>query len=148
MKVKVIPFEPWHLKLFDEGEFYARPELDAETRSYLYRQIQGMTLLIGGEIAGIMGVAPIWDGLGEVTMVPSPLLYRHLKVVLRQAPTWIDTAFNVLGLRRLQALSLVDHPKHARFLKALGFTHEGTLRGYGPNGEDFHIHAIVRKHHG
>ena len=47
-------------------------------------------------------------------------------------------------VRRIQAFTLTDHDVSHRWLKGLGAKHEGTMRQYGRNGEDFDVYAWVR----
>ncbi|HWT40383.1 MAG TPA: hypothetical protein VN081_03915 [Dongiaceae bacterium] len=137
------PFEPWHLKLIKEGVHYARPDLDPETRAKIYRQIEGVTVLLDGEICAILGVVVLWPGVGEVTMIPTNLYYRNLKTCVKFTRQLISVAMETYGLHRLQATCLASHPKHARFLEFLGLQYEGKLHGYGPKGEDFMMYATV-----
>lgn len=44
---------------------------------------------------------------------------------------------------RLFAYSQVGHPTSARWLKALGFTEEGTMRKFGADGSDFRMFGRV-----
>ena len=45
--------------------------------------------------------------------------------------------------RRLFGYSWVGHPTSARWLAALGFTEEGTMRGLGTDGADFRMFGRV-----
>lgn len=133
-------FQPWHLKLFEPGHLYDRPELDPETRAAIYRQVDGVTLLLDGQIAAILGVVPIWPGVAEVTMIPSDLFYRHIKLCLRECKSLLRVAMDTYKLHRMHATALASQPKHGRFLTALGFVYEGTLVKWGPAQESFEMY--------
>ncbi len=46
---------------------------------------------------------------------------------------------------RVQAFSADFHTESHRWLKAIGMTHEGTMRKYGKDGEDFYIFSVVKE---
>lgn len=143
-EVTLVRFQPWHRKLIKAGQYYDQPNLDPETRAYIYRQVEGTTLLIDGEIAAILGVCPLWPGVAEVTMIPSDLFYKHLKTCVKYTRKLIAIAAETFNLHRIQGTCLASNPKHARFLQVCGLQYEGNLRGYGPAGEDFLMYAYVR----
>lgn len=144
MPVSTVPFQSWHLKLFKEGQFYDKAKLDPESRAALYRNINGVTVLIDGEIAAIMGVAPLWPGVGEVTMVPSDLFYKHIKACVKLLRNCLPIALQAYDLHRIQGTTLESCPKHGRFLAFLGFELEGTLKGYGTQGENYLMYSYVK----
>jgi hypothetical protein len=147
MQISYIPFKPWHLKLFKPGRHYESPVLDKEFKASLYRQIEGTTLLINGEIAAILGVATMWEGVGEVTLVPSDLFYKHIKTCIKECRNLLEVAALSCDLSRIQAATLKDQVKHGRFLLALGFkleTPEG-MAGFFGHGRDANMYAYVPK---
>jgi hypothetical protein len=145
--VDFVPFKPWHLKLFKPGKLYDRPNLDPETIAYIYRKVEGLTILLDGEIAAIIGVLLLHNGVGEITMIPSDTFYKYRKTCLRLCKEFVDLTAETFHLHRLQATALVTMPHHGRFLEKIGLvreTNDTGLRGYGPNGEDMHMYAYVR----
>jgi len=142
--LSVVDFKTWHLKLFEPGEFYHSAIKDPNVRAAHYDAVDGVTVLIGGEVAAIIGIVPIWEGVAEATLVPSPLMYRHPKTVLKVARNLIDVAFSAYKLRRLQAMCLASHEKHQRFLEALGFVKEAVLNSFTDSGQTVYVYAIVR----
>jgi len=143
-EISTIPFKSWHLKLFKHGEHYQTSSLDPDTRSHLYRHVNGATILIDGEIAGIMGIAPLWPGVGEVTMIPSELFYKNIKSCVKLLRESLSVGCEAYGLHRIQATTLESCPKHGRFLAFLGFELEGKLRGYGTAGENYLMYSYVK----
>jgi RimJ/RimL family protein N-acetyltransferase len=56
--------------------------------------------------------------------------------------------FDEIGAGRVQATTAVDNAPMRRVLEALGFVHEGTMRGFmpGPDGrEDYALYAVTRE---
>lgn len=140
--INILPFKPWHMKLFEPGELFV-PELQSgEAAAWGVRQLEAMTLLIDGEIVAIMGIMPLWNGVGEVTMLPSNQLYRHKKTVIRKLRS-ILAGLQHVGWRRLFCNTRTDRPMHGRFMQALGFQYEGTMKQYAPDGSDRDLYALV-----
>lgn len=135
------PFKPWHLKLFRPGKLFQHPYLPEEARAALYRNVEGITVLLDGEIVAIMGIALLWPGVGEVTLIPSDKFYQNKFTATKITKKFIRLALETFRLHRIQATALKDLPGHSRFLEFLGFQLEGTLRGYGLKGEDFNMYS-------
>lgn len=144
VEFRTIPFESWHMKLIKPGIHYNHANIDPETRAKIYRQIEGITVLIEDEICAILGVAQLWPGVGEITMIPSDLFYKHLKSSVKFCRQILIICADTFKLHRVQATALASAPKHCRFLECLGLQFEGHLRQYGPNGEDFMMYSYVR----
>lgn len=141
-ELRYIPFQPWHRKVIVEGTKYASPQLDPEFTAHMSRQMTGVTLLIGDEIAAILGVVVIWNGVGEVTMVPSETFYKYRKTCIKAVRELLDLAMHTFDLHRLHSMTMVSQPGHGRFLQTLGFVRETVdtgIIGYGPNGENIHV---------
>ena len=97
-----------------------------------------------GEIVFCCGIHNMWPGVGEIWAVFSPLAkkYAHTWIIAKDL---IDIAFNGQGYVRLQApLDPEECPESIRFDERLGFKPEGTLKHYGPHGEDRIMYALVK----
>lgn len=138
--IEYIPFKPWHLKLFKVGQQYHEPLTDNETRAFLYRRVEGVTVLIDGDITFIIGVLRMWPGVAEVTMIPSDKFYQFPKTCLKICKTLLQNAFEMYDLHRLQVMVHPSYAQHIRFIEAFGFAYEATLHKYGHNQEDFHLY--------
>jgi len=95
-----------------------------------------------GKIVACWGVHTMWDGVGEMWAVFSPLAKKY-------AHTWVIAKAMMRGLmqiyHRLQApLDPVACPEAIRFDERLGFKPEGLMRRFGPHGEDMVMYALVR----
>lgn len=139
--IRTVRFEPFHLKLFAEGREYGRADVSPEFRAMMYRQVDGVTVLLGKEIAGCFGVCRVWDGVAEATLVPSDVFYTKPKLFTRFTRGLLDVAAKTYNLHRIQALCLEKYPKHGRFIRALGFEKEGVIRGYDPQKNDYGMYA-------
>jgi hypothetical protein len=128
-----------HLRASDlaECQAYGQPDIAAGIEASVRRSMLCWTGLADGELAAIIGVAPVnvLTGMGSPWMLGTPLLDRHQRVLVRRTPEYIA--------RMLQAFPHLVNFVHARnttsvrWLRRLGFTlHEAVP--YGPLGEPFH----------
>lgn len=98
------------------------------------------TALSGGCVMAIAGLVLIWPGRASAWAVLNPAARGDLRAAL-----WITIqirkSLRVLarahGLRRIEAQARRDDPRAIRWLMALGFTAEGELDRYGPDGADY-----------
>lgn len=120
-----------------ECQAYGQPDIAAGIEASVRRSVLCWTGLVDGELAAILGVAPvnILNGLGSPWMLGTPVLDRHQRVLVRSTPEYIG--------RMLKAFPHLVNFVHAhnttsvRWLRRLGFTlHEAVP--YGPLGEPFH----------
>lgn len=120
-----------------ECRAYGHPDTAASIASCVNRSVLCWTGLVDGELAAIIGVAPvsILTGVGSPWMLGTPVLDRHQRVLVRMTPEYIS--------RMLKAFPHLVNYVHAknttsvRWLRRLGFTlHEAVP--YGPLGEPFH----------
>lgn len=120
-----------------ECRAYGHPDIAASIASCVDRSVLCWTGLVDGELAAIIGVAPVnmLTGVGSPWMLGTPVLDRHQRVLVRMTPEYIS--------RMLKAFPHLVNYVHAknttsvRWLRRLGFTlHEAVP--YGPLGEPFH----------
>ena len=120
-----------------ECRAYGHPDIAASIESSVNRSVLCWTGLVDGELAAIIGVAPVnmLAGVGSPWMLGTPVLDRHQRILVRRTPEYIS--------RMLKAFPHLVNYVHAknttsvRWLRRLGFTlHEAVP--YGPLGEPFH----------
>jgi hypothetical protein len=140
-KIRTVQFEPFHLKLFKEGREYGQASVSKEMRAFMFRQVEGVTVMIGGEIACCVGLAPMWEGVAEATLVPSDTFYKYAKTLTRFIRDGMDILVETGNIHRVQALCLDKYPKHGRFMEALGFTREATIKAYDNEKNDYGMYA-------
>jgi hypothetical protein len=128
-----------------ECRAYGRPDIAAGIEASVNRSALCWTALIDGELAAILGVAPInlLTGLGSPWMLGTPVLNAHQRVLVRSTPEYIA--------RMLKAFPHLVNFVHAhnatsvRWLRRLGFTlHEAVP--YGAQGELFHPFEMKAHH--
>lgn len=97
----------------------------------------GITLMDDDQVVACGGVVLLWPGVGEAWMRTSPLIERYPLAVLRGTRNFLNAAFRVLGLRRLQCTVRDGYTPAVKWAERLGFSSEGRLRAYGPDGADY-----------
>lgn len=144
MKAKVIPFQPWHLYSFEQGEHFV-PELQSPyAQSYVLRQLDAVTILIDDHIIAIMGIMPMWVGVCEATFIPSQDFYKYKKTAIKELRKALSN-LQEWGYNRIQATCREDRPKHGRFLEFLGFEWETDMPKYGPDGSTRCLYALIKE---
>ena len=96
------------------------------------------------EVLAIVGVAPMWKGVGTVwTMLTDDARERGVALT-RGVIRFIDMLEGSWGYRRLQA-TVVSGDEPARlWIVKLGFRYEGTMTAYGPDRTTHDMYARLR----
>lgn len=93
----------------------------------------GVTIAVGGCVEQSPGRAVAWALLAKTDGASFIKVHRG---VLR----WLELA----PWRRIEAVVESDFALGHRWIKMLGFHHEGRMRGYTPEGGDCDLYARVR----
>ena len=93
----------------------------------------GLTLAIGGCVEQSPGRAIAWALLSQTDGASFVRIHRAVARWLEVAP-W----------RRIEAVVDAGFPAGHRWMSMLGFSHEGRMRGYTPEGGDCDLYARVR----
>ena len=116
---------------------YGNADIVASIAASVRRSVLCWTGLVDGELAAIIGVAPInlLSGIGSPWMLGTPVLDRHSRVLVRLTPAYIARMQSAFP--HLANFVHVDNRTSVRWLRRLGFTlHEAVP--YGVNGELFY----------
>jgi hypothetical protein len=120
-----------------ECQAYGRTEFTEGIRSSAARSLLCWSGFVDGELAAILGVAPInvLTGIGSPWMLGTPVLDAHSRVLVRMTPEYIAKM-----LKAFPHLVNFVHAKNTtsvRWLRRLGFTLHAA-QPYGALGEPFH----------
>lgn len=120
-----------------ECRAYGRPDIAAGIISSANRSMLCWTGLVDGELAAIIGVAPIsvMSGIGSPWMLGTPVLDRHSRVLVRRTPEYIAKMLNAFP--HLVNFVHAKNTTSVRWLRRLGFTLHAA-QPYGALGEPFH----------
>lgn len=116
---------------------YGRPDIAADIASSVRRSMLCWTGFVNGELAAIMGVAPVstLGGIGSPWMLGTPVLDQHARVLVRASAQYIPRMLSAFP--HLQNFVHAENTTSVRWLKRLGFTlHEAVP--FGAPGEMFH----------
>ena len=109
---------------------------DALRRDLVRYTACGFTIRSGVGVMAAAGVMDLWPLCGEVWLFLHPeLSASRFVVVHRILRDLVDTMMG--GYRRLQAHVPAAAARSARWMGLMGFHVEGTLKKFGPEGEDF-----------
>ncbi len=120
-----------------ECKAYGRPDIAAGIESSARRSVLCWSGFVDGELAAIIGVAPInmVCGVGSPWMLGTPVLDRHHRILVRRTPEYI--AKMLTAFPHLVNFVHAQNTTSVRWLRRLGFTlHEAMP--YGALGEPFH----------
>lgn len=106
---------------------------------------EAWALVEGGRARGIGGIEPVWEGRHVLWSYAADLSLREWGQVLRFTRRRIARALEREDVRRVECTASLAAPRYCRFLGRLGFAYEGTLRAYGPGGEDMAMFSQVRE---
>lgn len=128
-----------HLRASDlaECQAYGRGDIAAGIETSVARSLLCWSGFVDGELAAILGVAPInmLTGIGSPWMLGTPVLDRHQRVLVRKTPEYIAKM-----LKAFPHLVNFVHAKNTtsvRWLRRLGFSLSEPAP-FGALGEPFH----------
>lgn len=139
-KFKMIVYRPDHFDLLEirERELHSLGIIkNGKERMDLLSQTGNcFTMMFGGKILGVVGWFELWPGVCEVFVLPTIFMFEAGRVFAKAIKIRLNVFEKVKKFRRIQVTAVKDKT-HTRWLSWLGFNIEGTLKNYGPNGEDF-----------
>ena len=96
-------------------------------------------MLVDGEPVLAGGIVNMDWGRGEAWMIPTKFFHSHVRTCYRYIREVLVQAACDGKFRRVQTTCPVM--VSTVLFKHLGFSYEGTLAHFGPNGEDCHLYA-------
>ena len=102
------------------------------------------TWFIDDEVVAIIGVMPMWKGVGTVWTLLSEKSKEYGIALTRGVGHHVLMLQEDLGYRRLQATVERGNEKARLWIIQLGFCYEGTMIRYGPGGETHDMYARLR----
>lgn len=142
---KVVDFVPEHADdLWERNSTLATADRGFMTKDNVKAMAlkgHAFSLLTNGHLVFSAGIFPIWDGMGEAWVVPSDLIRQYKREFVRYVRGYMDQLAKENSYHRIQATARSDFPQGQRFLEFLGFTREGLMHRYGPDGSDHYLYA-------
>lgn len=147
-KPRLITFDIGHIALMDLSgnhvdEMFSMPN-GIENLETAAADGDAFTLMYDGRVMCVGGVHNIWPGCGQVWLIPSVYALQHPMVFARQVRRILDVMIETHQLHRVQALINTKLAPGERWIEMLGFTKEGVLRKYSPQGNDYFMYGRVQ----
>lgn len=94
-----------------------------------------------GVVYAMFGVYEYWKGSAEAWLIPSKHIGRKTLSFHRTALQFFELAAKKMYIKRLQ-LTIHSHNVQAlKWAERCYFEYEGTMRRYGPDGNDYKIYS-------
>ncbi len=104
-----------------------------------------ITGIVNDKIVGCGGIRKLWDGVGEVWLMLSPVTSLYPIRTYECIRDGFEQLIEENDFVRLQAWGRVGFAKAHTLFRHLGFKPEGIARKYTPDGVDCILYAIVRQ---
>jgi hypothetical protein len=134
-RLRIVEYKPEHLqnlKLRSEQESERPPMISGEAYTFLFDDMP--VAIIGWRLLSA-GILQVWTLLADRVECPIRL---H-----RAIGHMIDHGFDVLALRRMQMSVRCGFAAGWNWASALGFSCEGVMQNYGPDGHPYWLFARV-----
>jgi hypothetical protein len=103
-------------------------------RAYFSPGSVSCCILVDGEPVFAGGIVSLQWNRGEVWILPTRFFRSHVKSCFQAMRKNLPGMVAEGGFRRIQATCVKGSP--SAWLRLFGFTFEGEMRAFGPNGED------------
>lgn len=101
------------------------------------------TFLINSQPVAVMGIIPVYQGVGGVWCFISDAVRGHGYELCRRSKTLLDKSMAAMNLHRVQAFVERDKTEYIRWSKIMGFNVEGVLFKGAPDKKDTLLVAKV-----
>lgn len=144
--IRIRNFEVEDYKKIEPKDFYlADPKIRDRDLSAISCSGPMNTLYddVSGEIVGIVGFQIFWDGVAETWSIMSKNSDKHRVGLARAVKEGMDFYAKAMNLKRLQATCPGGMACGDRWFEFLGFTKEGLMKSFGPDGSDYYLYARI-----
>jgi hypothetical protein len=122
-----------------------RSVLSDSDESRVALRYDAKTMCEGEKILAIAGVAPLWKGVGTVWTLISDEAREHGMRLSMGVYRLVNMLHVERGYWRLQATTVRGDEPARLWIVGLGFSYEGTMVAYGPDGMTHDMYARVRE---
>jgi len=138
-----LPFVPDHFDHLDIDQ----PEITVLAKGDQLKFMIASQAAMGAAVTAFMynrpiavfGVVHIWNGVGEMWSLFDNAAREYRATMLRGGRTFTDIAMRYLHLHRLQITVRCEDMRAVRWARAIGFTIDGMMIAYGPDGSDYYL---------
>ena len=144
MASRIVPFEPWHVRLLEGRKAERESTYDIGWQAHQVGNYPGLTLVVADKPIACAGLVTMWPGVAEAWAYLSPAVEHRAVALHRQVKRALLMGERHLNLHRIQAAVRCDFVVGYRWLERLGFEPEGLMHKYGPRKESYMRFARVR----
>ncbi len=120
-----------------------QPILSPESAKAVEDEIS-FTVLCNGVICAIFGLLIPWEGRGQGwAFIGHNTPRRAWPEITQRLLVSMQQLMKGLRLNRLEISVAADHDAAIHWAERLGFTREGKMVKYGPDGSDFFLYALT-----
>ena len=147
--IRVVEFIPEHLEDILRGQLNNeknRPtKIVGDVSANLVVPDMSFSAILNGHLIGSCGIMPYWDGVGEAWICATERIYEHNIDCARMIKSGLKDVIESYDLHRVQGMMRADWPELKKWAAFLGMKHEGTMRKFGANGEDYDRYAWIKE---
>ena len=143
---RAVDWHPFHLEMIELNEFDAEnKDLFMDYAKYITSfSTKGMAFTVMEEkIFACFGIFKLWQGVYEAWLIPSADISQRKFRLHKASKLFFDHAMQKLDMRRLQVTVCSRHRLAVKWAEVCYFSHEGVLRNYGPQGDDYYIMSRI-----
>lgn len=140
--MRIVPFEPDHLKLLllQPSQAMMQSTLtNAEYAQSLFHAGPAYSAVQGDAVFACGGLIPQWQGRAIAWALISAEAGPHFITITKA----VRRALDLHPFRRVETAVRHDFPQGHRWAAMLGFKPEGLMRSYTPDGHDCDLYAKV-----
>lgn len=139
--IQYIPYEPEHF--MDIAPRVSRIDFGGtiEEIAKYHAKFPATTARVGDENIACFGITPLWHGVGVIWGLFASDVGKYGIEVLRASESFLNALMK--DLRRVQCEVMAENTAAVKYIETFGFLREGTMKNYGPNGEDYYLYARV-----
>jgi hypothetical protein len=97
------------------------------------------TAILHGKPVACFGSVRIWDGVEEMWLLMEERGREYRKTLTRAAINYRDFRVIAGNLHRIQITVRCEDMRAVRWGIAIGFTIDGMMKAYGPDGSDYYL---------
>lgn len=146
-QISLVPFNPAHalnMKVEDPGSISMRQNLEFfDIMATQAATGHAITALLHGQPAACFGSVHVWKGVEEMWCLMEERARRYRLSMTKIAIAYRDFRVISGNLHRLQLTVKCDDQRALRWAAAIGFTLEGQMKRYGPDGSDFYLMSRI-----
>ena len=141
MQFEVVDLRPWHLEKLIVLPPAGPVTMETLERSYFSEGSAAYCLLSKDDPVFAGGIVNLQWHRGEIWMTPNLFFHRHVKTCFKLMKNMLPGFVARGHFKRVQLVCSGKVPE-GLFLH-LGFEYEGTLKSFGPAGEECRMYARV-----